>query len=50
MVKLGGSFELEWKIPGIKHLLIYNEHSIFAFTSHEMLVCDFNTTTILHRT
>ena len=49
VVKLGASSQLEWKIAGVKHLFLYNEHSIFAFTDFEMIVLDFNTSTIVER-
>lgn len=32
VVRLGASYELDWKVPGVRHLTIYNEHSIFAIT------------------
>jgi hypothetical protein len=48
-VKLGASYETEWPIPNVAHLLLYNEHFIYALTPNEMVVCDFNTPTIVHR-
>lgn len=32
VVKLGASYELDWKIPGVKYLLLFNEHSIYAIS------------------
>jgi len=49
VVKVGGSFEVEWKVPAVRELLLYNEHSIYAITGHEIVVCDFNTSSILAR-
>lgn len=49
IVRLGASYELDWKVPGVRHLVLFNEHSIFAITDFEIVVCDFNTSTILER-
>jgi hypothetical protein len=49
IVRVGGSYEVEWKIPAVRHLFLFNEHSIFAFTDFELAVCDFATSTVLTR-
>jgi hypothetical protein len=49
LVKLGASYETSWKISNVLNIVLYNEHYIYAFTPHEIVVCDFNTDTIVSR-
>ena len=42
LIKLGVS-EIEAKISGIKDIILFNEHYIYVFTDHEILVLDFAT-------
>lgn len=34
VVRLGGSQELEWIVPEVKHILLHHEHAVFAFTDY----------------
>ena len=49
LVKLGGSSPVEWPIANIRQIVTFNEHSIFVATPDQIVVCDFNTSTILSR-
>jgi hypothetical protein len=49
LVRLGASFELEWPVAGVRHLELFREHALFALTDFELVVCDFATSTLLHR-
>lgn len=47
VVKLGMSYQLEWPIAAVRQILLQNEHYIYAVTPTQIVVCDFDTNTIV---